>query len=206
MDGHSVHRQQCRDNISDSVGLIVEVHTTSGVLAMFISRADAERKFKISADRLRQLQKMGKLKAFDAKAVRYEQPKKGRHSGPAVKVVYDEAHVAALVGKTGSDMRFVRRQRRDAVVFDMLTEGIDVPDIVMRTRLDLQVVMQLRDDYVREKDGFVVPGKVRRLARENGITLGPHNIVEVFVLLLGYGRGIKPPKGRLARVKITPDE
>ncbi len=173
---------------------------------MFISRADAEQKFKISADRLRQLEKRGKLKAFDAATVGYEQPKKGRQSGPAVKVVYDEAHVAALVGKTGSDVRFARRQRRDAVVFDMIKAGIDVPDIVMRTRLDLGVVKQLRDEYIREKDGFVVPGEARRLAREHGIDLGPHNIVEVLVRLLNYGRGVKPPKDRLSHLRVVPDE
>lgn len=173
---------------------------------MFISRAEAERKFKISAERLRKLEKRGKLKAYDPSKVGYEQPKKGRHSGPKVKVVYDEAHVADLVGKTGSDMRFVRRLRRDALVFDMLKEGIDVPDIVMQTRLDLPVVKQLRDEYVREKDGFVVPGEVRRLAREHGFEIGPHNLVDVFVRLLEYGRGVKPPKARLSRVKVVPDE
>lgn len=173
---------------------------------MFISRKEAERKFKISAERLRQLEQKGKLKRHDPSRVGYEQPKNGRKAGPKVQVVYDEAQVAALVRKAGADTRFVRRQKRDARVFDMLAEGIDVPDIVMRTRLDLAVVKQLRNEYVREKDGFVVPGEVRRLAREHGIDIRPDNIVEVFVRLLEYGRGIRPSKDKLARLKVISED
>ncbi len=174
---------------------------------MFISRKEAERKFKISAERLRQLDEQGKLKRHDPSRVGYEQPKKGRRAGPKVKVVYDEAQVAALVRKLGTDTRFVRRQKRDALVFDMIKEGFDVPDIVMRLRLDLPVVKQLRDDYyVREKGGFVVPGEARRLAREHGIDLRPDNIVEVLVRLLEYGRGVKPPKDKLARLRVISEE
>jgi hypothetical protein len=58
---------------------------------MFISRKQAERKYKISSTRLRQLESEGKLKALDASMVGYEQPKKGRRGGPPVRVVYDEA-------------------------------------------------------------------------------------------------------------------
>lgn len=173
---------------------------------MFISRKEAERKFKISAERLRQLDEQGKLKRHDPSRVGYEQPKKGRRAGPKVKVVYDEAQVAALVRKMGADTRFVRRQKRDALVFDMLEAGADVPSIVMKLRLDLAVVKQLRKEYVEEKGGFVVPGEVRRLAREHGFDIGPHNIVEILVRLLAYGRGIKPSKERLARIKVVPDE
>jgi hypothetical protein len=173
---------------------------------MFISRSEAEKKFKISIPRLRQLERQGKIKAIDASTVEYEQRKKGRNAGPTVKVVYDEAQIAALKAKTKSEPRFARPQRRDALVFDMLAEGIDVPDIVRKLRLDLALVLRLRDTYAKEKDGIVVPGKARRLARENGFDLRPDNIVDILIRLLEYGRGVKPPKDRLARVKLVPDE
>lgn len=186
--------------------LIVERYTTSGVLIMFISRLEAERKYKISVDRLRQLERRGKLKAVDASTVGYKQPEKGHRSGPAVKVVYEEAHIAALAGKTRSGVKFAREQRRDALVFGMLAQGIDVPDIVVKMQLDLAVVQRLRDEYAKEKDGFVVPGEVRRAAREHGFDLRADNIVEIFVRLREYGRGVKPTKERLSRVKVIPDE
>ena len=154
---------------------------------MFISRAEAERKFKISAERVRQLEQEGKLKGYDASRVGYEQPKKGRRGGPPVKVVYDEAHVAALVGKTGADARFARKLRRDAQVFDMLKEGIDVPTIVMKLRLDLAIVKHLRDQYVEEDGGFVAAGELRRIARAHGIDIGPDNLVEVPLGQTGFG-------------------
>ncbi len=155
---------------------------------MFISRAEVERKFKISAERVRQLQQEGKLKGYDASRVGYEQPKKRRRGGPKVKVVYDEADVAALVRKTGADARFVRKQRRDARVFDMIKEGSDVPSIVMELRLELAIVKRLRDEYVEEKRGFVAPGELRRIARAHGIDIGPANLVEVLLKLLKAGR------------------
>jgi hypothetical protein len=171
---------------------------------MFISRREAEQKYKISYTRLRQLEKKGKLTPIDASTVRYEL--RNKHGGNTVKVVYDEAQLVALKGKTSFDARFARGQRRDALVFDMLAEGVDVPDIVRRTRLDVPVVLRLRDTYVREKEGFVVPGEARRIARKHGFEIGPHNIVEVLIRLLEYGRGVKPPKERLSRVKVIPDE
>ncbi len=121
---------------------------------MFISRKQAERKYKISNTRLRQLEREGKLKALDASMVGYEQPKKRRRGGPPVRVVYDEAYIAAHVGKPGADVRFVRKQRRDARVFDVLEQGIDVPTIVMKLRFELAIVKRLRDEYVEEKKGF----------------------------------------------------
>ncbi|MBK9260412.1 MAG: hypothetical protein IPM54_11320 [Polyangiaceae bacterium] len=171
---------------------------------MFISRAEAERKFKISAERLRQLEQEGKLKGYDPSRVGYEKPKKGPRCGPRVKVVYDEAHVAAYVGKTGADARFARKQRRDARVFEMLKEGMDVPTIVMELRLDLAVVKHLRDEYAELKGGFLVPGEVRRIAREAGYEIGPDNLVDVLVQLLRAGRNCEPPKR--PRVIVVPDE
>ncbi|HRI69122.1 MAG TPA: hypothetical protein PK156_33055 [Polyangium sp.] len=170
---------------------------------MFISRRDAVKKYAISYTRLQQLEKKGKLTPIDVSTVgnQYE-----RTTNKNLKVVYEEAQVAALKRNLAVDVAFVRQKRRDARVFDMITEGFDVPDIVMRTRLELAAVKHLRDEYIREKDGFVVPGELRRIAREHGINIGPHNIVETFVRLLEYGRGIKPPKERMARIKITPEE
>jgi len=171
---------------------------------MFISRSEAERKYNISYTRLTQLQKKGKLTPINVSTIPAEYQAKYKKTN--VRVVYAEEQLAALRGKTGSDARFGREKRRDALVFDMIKDGIDVPDIVMRTRLNLEVVKRLRDEYLKEKGGFVVPGEVRRLAREQGFEIGPHNIVEVFVRLLEYGRGIKPPKERLSRVKVVSGE
>lgn len=172
---------------------------------MYVSRAEAERKYKISITRQRALEKQGKLTPIDPAKVGYPQPNLVR-GGAAIRVVYEEAQVAALKAKTSADARFARQRRRDALVFDMLAEGVSVTDIVRRLRLDLSTVKRLRDEYVKECDGFVVSGEVRRLAREHGFEIGPHNIVAVFVRLLEYGRGIKPSKNRLSRVKIVSGE
>lgn len=170
---------------------------------MYLSRGEVERKYKISITRQRQLEKKGKLTPLDPSKVGYEQRDRAP-GGPTVKVVYDEAQVAALKAKTSSDVRFARQQRRDAVVFDMIKEGVDVPDIVMRTRLDLAVVKRLWDEYIRAKDGFVVPGEVRRIAREHGIDLRPDNIADIFISLLAYGRSEKPLRAR--QIVVVPDE
>ncbi len=173
---------------------------------MFISRKEAERKFKISAERLRQLDEQGKLKRHDPSRVGYEQPKKGRRGGPPVRVVYDEAYIAAHVAKTRADVRFAREQRRDAQVFDMLKAGIDVPDIVMKLRLDLAIVKRLRDEYVEETGGLLVPGEVRRIARKAGYEVGPDNFVDLLIHLLKAGRSYEPPKDRLSRLIVVPDK
>lgn len=169
---------------------------------MFISRRDAEKKYAISYTRLQQLEKEGKLIPIDVNTVRdrYQSTTKN------LKVVYEEVQVAALKRKLDVDVSFVRGKRRDAHVFDLLSKGIDVTDIVRRTRLELATVKRLRDEYIREKDGFVVPGEARRIAREHGIDLGPHNIVEVLVRLLNYGRGVKPSQDRLSHLRVVPDE
>jgi hypothetical protein len=172
---------------------------------MYISRTDAERKYRISSTRMRQLERKGKLVPLDASTVAYKPPAKAR-GGSAVKVVYEEAQVAALFGTKGADTRFARRQRFDAVVFDLLADGVDVPDIVRRTRLDLATVLRLRDFYVREKDGIVVPGAEVRAMRENGFDLRPDNMAEVMQALREYGRGIKPSKERLARWKMFSED
>lgn len=169
---------------------------------MFISRRDATKKYAISYTRLLQLEREGKLTPIDVTTVRHVYQSTIRN----LKIVYEEVQLAALKRKLDVDMVFVRKKRRDARVFDMLTKGIDVPDIVMRTRLDLATVKRLRDEYVREKDGFVVPGEARRIAREHGIDLGPDNYVEVLVRLLNYGRGVKPSQDRLSHLRVVPDE
>jgi hypothetical protein len=123
-----------------------------------------------------------------------------------VKVVYEEAQVAALFGTKGADTRFGRRQRVDAVVFDLLAEGVDVPDIVRRTRLDLDTVVGLRAFYVREKDALIIPGAQIREARKHGVYPRPDNIGGLLGRLLDYARGIKVSKERSAGWKFVPDE
>jgi hypothetical protein len=123
-----------------------------------------------------------------------------------VKVVYEEAQVAALFGTKGADTRFGRRQRVDAVVFDLLAEGVDVPDIVRRTRLDLDTVVGLRAFYVREKDALIIPGAQIREARKHGVYPRPDNIGGLLGALFDYARGIKVSKERLAGWKVVPDE
>jgi hypothetical protein len=169
---------------------------------MFISRRDAEKKYAISYTRLQQLENEGKLIPIDVNTVR----DKYQSATKNLKVVYEEVQVAALKRKLDVDVSFVRGKRRDAHVFDLLSKGIDVTDIVRRTRLELATVKHLRDEYVREKDGFVVPGEARRLAREHGIDLRPDNIVEILVRLLEYGRSVKPPKDKLARLRVISDD
>jgi hypothetical protein len=169
---------------------------------MYISRTDAERKYRISSTRMRQLERKGKLVPLDASAVAYKPPAKAR-GGSAVKVVYEEAQVAALFGTKGANTRFGRRQRVDAVVFDLFAEGVDVPDVVRRTRLDLATVLRLRDVYVREKNALIIPGDQIREAREYGLDPRPGNIAVFLKGLLDYARGVKPSKERLARIKIV---
>ncbi|HRI68377.1 MAG TPA: hypothetical protein PK156_29315 [Polyangium sp.] len=123
-----------------------------------------------------------------------------------MKVVYEETQVAALFGTRGAKKRFSRRRNLDAVVFDLLADGVDVPTIVRQTRLDLATVLRLRDVYVREKDAIIMPGEQVRAAREYGFNLKPNNVAETLKRLLDYARGIKPSKERLARIKIVPEE
>lgn len=171
---------------------------------MFMSRTEAEKKYDISYTRLIQLQKKGKLTPINVSTIPAEY--QAKYIKTNVKVVYAEEQLATLRGKAGSDARFGREKRRDALVFDMIKQGIDVPDIVMRTRLNLEAVKRLQNEYIRAKDAFVVPGEARRIAREHGIELGPDNYVEVLVRLLNYGRGVKPSEDRLSHLRVVPDE
>lgn len=167
---------------------------------MYISRTEAERKYRISATRMRQLEKKGKLVPIDASTVAYKAPENAR-GGSAVKVVYEEAQVAALFGTKGAAKRFSRRKHVDAVVFDLLAAGVDVPDIVRQLRLDLATVLRLRDVYVREKDGIVIPGVQVRAARELGFDPRNKDFSEFLQGLLDYARRIKPSK----EIKIIPE-
>lgn len=171
---------------------------------MYISRSEAERKYNISYTRLTQLEKKGKLRPI--KVSRIPPEYQAKYIKTNVKVVYAEEQLASLRGKTGSDVRFSQEKRRDALVFDLLSQGADVPTIVMRTRLTLENVKRLRDEFIRETGGCWIPGEARRIALEHGIDLGPDNYVEVLVRLLNYGRGVKPSQNRLSHLRVVPDE
>jgi hypothetical protein len=144
---------------------------------MYISRSEAERKYRISTPRLRQLEKKGKLVAIDASTVPYNPPQKTR-GGSAVKVVYEEAQVAHF-GKKRANKRFAPRVCIAPLVFDMLAAGSDVTDIVIQLRVDLDTVQRLRDTYVREKGGIWIPGTLVQALRDLGFDPRPDNFVEV---------------------------
>jgi hypothetical protein len=89
----------------------------------------------------------------------------------------------------------------------MLEQGIDVPDIVMKLRLELAIVKHLHDEYVEETGGLLVPGEVRRIARKAGYEVGPDNFVDLLIHLLEAGRSrAASSTDRLSRLIVVPDE
>jgi hypothetical protein len=174
---------------------------------MYISRRDAQKKYNISVERLRQAEKKGKLVRVRAADVPYEQPSKTNGSfGAVVKWVYREEHVAALVGKMGADAAFVRRQQIEARVFDLLEQGVDIIEIVRRLRIDLATVERLRAVYVKEKGGFVVSGEAVRVVKTYGFELTAKTFVALLIQLLEGVRGVKPSRDRSSRFKMVVEE
>lgn len=173
---------------------------------MYISRAEAGQRLKVTEGRLRQLEKKGKLVPIRASDVDYT-PKKNENGGGEVKWVYEEAQVAALVGKAGADARFAREHRRDALVFDMLAEGKSVVAIVRKLRLDLPTVKRLREEFVHEDGGFVVLGEDVRAAKELGFELtSSKSIITILTRVHEFLRGAKPSNDKLSRLKVVPDK
>ncbi|MBK9260225.1 MAG: hypothetical protein IPM54_10360 [Polyangiaceae bacterium] len=130
----------------------------------FITRTAAAKKYRVTYDHLRQLERDGKLRKFAAKDVDYTHDKPCPRGGQ-IKWVYNEDDVAKHAGKK-ADVRFARMSRTAALVFDLLAEGKDLVEIVRRTRLDISEANRIRNIYLREKDGFVVPGEARRVANQ----------------------------------------
>lgn len=157
-----------------------------GVLMAFISRTAAARKYRMTYDRLRQLERDGKLQRFPAKDVGYSHDKPHAR-GREVKWVYNEEDVAKLAG-TKADARFARMARIDAHVFDLLSTGHDLVEIIRRTRIDYAEATRLRNIYVREKGVFVIPREALDLAAEHGLELKPNTIGPLFVRLLEAAR------------------
>lgn len=172
---------------------------------MYISRSEAAKRLKVSDTRLRQLEKQGKLVRVAANGVNFR-GKSGVRGGRETKWVYEEAQVAALVGKTGADARFARAHRTDAMVFDMLAGGANIIEIVRRLRLDLSQVERLRDIYVKEAGGFVVTARDVQAARELGFDLTAKTFTTILTRLLEHMRGAKLTRDKLARLKVVPDE
>jgi hypothetical protein len=152
----------------------------------YISRTKAVKKYRVSYDRLRQLEREGKLQKYAASDVKYEDDKPTR--GGQTKWVYKEDDVAKAARTNGDVVRFARNFRKEAVVFDMLSDGRDLIEIVRRTRFSLAEVTQLRNVYLREKGLFVVPREAIELAAEHGIELKHNTIGPLLVRLLEAAR------------------
>jgi hypothetical protein len=172
---------------------------------MYISRSETARKLKVTETRLRQLEKQGKLARLRASDVGYAVPN-GAKGGRGAQWVYEEAQVAALVGKAGADTRFARQQRTEAIVFDQLHNGADIIDIVRKLRLDLPTVQRLRDVFVREKGGFVVTKEHVDAAKALGFDLTAKTLLSMLTRVEATLRGVKPANDKLSRLRIVAED
>jgi len=152
----------------------------------FITRREATKKYRVTYERLVQLEREGKLRKIAAKDAGFAKDKPHQRGGQ-IKWVYNEEEVVKATRKK-PDARFARALRVDALVFDMLAEGCDLIEIVRLTRIDHSEATRLRDIYLREKDGFVVPGEARRVAKDYGFDLKPNTLVPLLVRLLDAAR------------------
>lgn len=169
----------------------------------YISRTNAVKKYRISYDRLRQLEREGKLQKFAAKDVGYQEDKPSR--GGVTKWVYKTEDVARATRTNGDMVRFARSYRKEAAVFDLLADGRDLIEIVRRTRFDLSEVTRLRNIYVREKGLFVIPREALDLAAAHGLELKANTIGPLFVRLLEAARANNRSKPKPRITGLVPE-
>jgi len=126
----------------------------------YISRPDAARKFKVSSTKLRRLEKSNALRRYRADDVGF--PTKGL---PGLKWVYLVADLHEMFPERSHN---VAQRHRQTVVFNLLAHGINVIDIVRKTKLPVKEIQALRDIYVRERHGLFLPGDVVMRLRDLG--------------------------------------
>lgn len=175
----------------------------------YITRGEAEKKYKISYMKLVDYEQKGLLKAYRADNVRFL--RKGNRGGARVKWVYDEEQVAALARKVGPDAAMVKHSRKEAQVLEQLEKGVDLVVIVKHLNVSRGTAEHIRDFYLREKGAVVIPGYVVQVLHEMGFSVTNDNIAEVIMGLVERTRVAEarcrredkpPPK----RVRLIPDK
>lgn len=148
----------------------------------YISRPDAEQKYRIRYKRLLTYEEQRILTVYDADLVGYAQ--RTNRGGQRVKWVYDEDQVAALALKISPDASLGKRDRKEAKVFDLLDKGVDLPGIVRQLNINGRIAEQIRDFYIREKDAVVIPNDVVREIRAMGFSFTRENAATTILSLI----------------------